>query len=167
MTLFELSQDYKEFLMALEIGAIPEEAIKDTLDSITSLIDDKADNIACIIKTLQAEAKMLKEQEDSFAERRKEKQKRAESLTKYLANMLLEIDRTKIETVRNKIYFTKSECVKIEDEEAFIHWALKERDDLLKFEAPKPSLTEIKKAIKSGDKFEGVSIEKRQNIQIK
>ena len=46
MTLYEIATDYKNFIEAVENGEIPEEAITDTLESIQSLLEDKADNIA-------------------------------------------------------------------------------------------------------------------------
>ena len=49
MTLYELMNGYKDFLMAVENGDIPEEAIADTLESIEASIDDKIDNTACAL----------------------------------------------------------------------------------------------------------------------
>lgn len=94
-------------MLAIENGDIPEEALTDTLESITSLLDEKADNIACWIKQLTAEAEAIKAEEDKLAERRKRKLKRAERLTEYLSECLTNAGRTKIETPRNVISFQK------------------------------------------------------------
>lgn len=167
MKLYELAQDYKDFLQAIEDGLIPEEAIKDSLESITCLIEDKADNIACMIKNLNAEALAIKTEEQALAERRKAKERQVERLKDYLSETLLSANYTKIETARNKISFRKSESVSIENEDDFIHWAMKERGEFLTFKAPTVNKTEIKKALALGEVLEGVSIETKQNVQIK
>ena len=167
MKLYELAQDYKDFLQAVEDGLIPEDCIADSLESITCLIEDKADNIACMIKNLNAEALAIKTEEQALAERRKAKEKQVERLKEYLSETLLSADYTKIETARNKISFRKSESVCIENEDDFIHWAMKERDEFLTFKAPTVNKTEIKKALALGEVIEGVSIVTKQNVQIK
>ena len=167
MRLYELAQDYKEFLQAIEDGLIPEDAINDSLESITALIEDKADNIACIIKNLEAEAKAIKEQEDILEERRKVKERRAKNLTEYLANTLLNSGVNKIETARNLISFRKSVATEI-DNDSFMKWALENsRNDLLNFKDPTPNATAIKAAINNGAKIDGARVVTRQNIQIK
>jgi ubiquinone biosynthesis protein Coq4 len=167
MTLFELSQDYKNFLQAIEDGLIPEDAINDSLESISGLIEDKADNIACMIKNLNAEALAIKTEEQALAERRKAKEKQVERLKEYLSETLLSVNYTKIETARNKISFRKSESVYIANEEEFIEWCTKEHDDFLTYKAPTLNKTMIKSALASGEVIEGASIVSKQNMQIK
>ncbi len=167
MRLYELTQSFKEFLQAVEDGLIPEDAIADSLESITALIEDKADNIACMIKNMNAEAAAIKAEEAALAERRRVKEKQIERLKEYLAETLLSANYTKVETARNKISFRKSESVCIDDEEAFVDWCMKERDDFLTFKAPTINKTEIKKALASGEVIDGARIESKQNLQIK
>ena len=52
MTLYEINQTYQEFFDKVESGEIPEEAVSDTLESLDGEFEDKADNIACYIKSL-------------------------------------------------------------------------------------------------------------------
>lgn len=167
MKLYELAQDYQAFLEAIENGDIPEEAIADSLESITALIDDKADAVACMVKTLEAEAKAIKEQEDILEGRRKVKERRASRLKEYLASTLLNAGLTKIETARNAISFRKSVGTEI-DKEAFMKWALaNNRDDLLSYTSPTPNATAIKAAINGGEVIEGARVVTRQNMQLK
>ena len=52
MKLYELTNDYQQLLAMLdEENDFPPEAIADTLESITAEIEDKADNIACMLKS--------------------------------------------------------------------------------------------------------------------
>ena len=84
MNLYEISVDYRRFQEQVESGEIPEEAIADTLEAIEGNFDDKVDSIACIIKSLLAEAKEIKSERDALDGRMKQKQKVADRLTKTL-----------------------------------------------------------------------------------
>lgn len=167
MKLYEIAADYQKFLEAVESGEIPEIAINDTLESIQSLLEEKADNIACIIKNMAAEAEAIKAEEQSLAERRKAKERQIDYLKSYLSDALLKSGCPKIETARNKITFRKSEVVSIENEKEFIKWAEKNNDEYLTYKSPTINKTAIKKALTAGEEVKGVSIESKQNIQIK
>lgn len=167
MKLYELTHDYLAFMQAVENDEIPEEAIADTLEAITAEIEDKADNIACLLKNLDAEIVAIKAEETRLAERRKTKEKSHERIKAYLAETLQSAGFAKLETARNKITFRKSESVEVADEEAFIKWATAQRDDLLTYSAPKVNKTAIKNALKEGEEIVGAQLVAKNNIQIK
>lgn len=166
MKLYELANDYLALVEAIENNEIPEEAIADTLEAITASIEDKADNIACLLKNLDAEVNAIKAEEVRLAERRKAKEKSQERIKQYLSETLQRAGLDKIETARNRITFRKSESVEV-DEDAFIEWAEIHRDDLLTYSAPKINKTEVKKALKDGIEIVGAELRIKQNIQIK
>lgn len=66
MTIFELSEQYVKFAAVAENMELPPEAIADTFEALDGEFDDKADNLACIIKQLSAEGQAIKEQEDAL-----------------------------------------------------------------------------------------------------
>lgn len=168
MKLYELTSDYQALMNMLDEGTdIPTEAIADMLEAITAEIEVKADNIACMLKNLDAEVSAIKAEEARLAERRKRKQATYDRIKQYLSDELQKADVAKIETARNKITFRKSESIDITDESAFIVWAEEDRDDLLTFAQPKINRTAIKAAIKDGAKITGAQIVEKQNIQIK
>lgn len=167
MKLYEIATDYKMFIEAVENGEIPEECIADTLEGIQATLEDKADNIACLIKTLTAEAEAIKAEETALAERRKAKERHIDRLKNYLSETLINSNIPKIETARNKISFRKSEKVTFENEADFIEWAIKHNDTLLTYKAPTVNKTEIKKALASGVELDGVYMESKMNLQIK
>ena len=167
MKLYELTADYKKFMELIENEDIPQEAIADTLESITSLIEEKADNIACIIKNITAEIGAIKAEEQNLAARRKTKENQIERLKTYLSETLLQSGYTKVETARNKISFRKSESVTVADEAKFIEWAAKYNDELLTYKEPSINKTAIKKALSDGVELDGVELTSKQNIQIK
>lgn len=166
MKLYELTNEYLALLEAIDNDEIPEEAIADTLEAITGEIESKADSIACLLKNLDAEIVAIKAEEARLAERRKSKEKSYERIKEYLSNTLQIAGLDKIETARNKITFRKSESVEV-DEESFILWAQKNRDDLLTYSAPKVNKTEIKKALKNGEEIIGAELRVNTNIQLK
>lgn len=166
MKLYEIKEDYICLLDMIESGEIPEEAIADTLDAVTGELEDKADNIACVIKQLQAEATAIKTEEERLAERRKSREKNAERMKKYLADNLLAVGKTKLETARNKISFRKSETVEIEDFESLIQFAA-DYPKLLKAQKPQADKAEVKKLIMLGIDVAGCRLQENSNIQIK
>lgn len=167
MKLYELVGEYERFIEAVENEEIPLDAIADTLESITACIEDKADSIACMLKSLDADIVAIKAEEARLAERRKAKEKSHERIKQYLSETLQRAGLAKIETPRNKITFRKSEKVEICDADAFFAWASTSRDDLLTYSAPKANLTAIKSAMKDGVEVIGAELRVNQNIQIK
>lgn len=166
MKLYELSNDYIALMQAIDNDEIPEEAIADTLEAIKGEIEVKADNIACLLKNIEADVVAIKAEETRLAERRKAKEKTHERVKQYLSDVLQNMSIDKVETARNNISFRKSEGVEL-DEDTFIKWAQENRDDLLTFSAPKANKTEIKKALKGGAEIIGAQLVSKKNIQIK
>jgi hypothetical protein len=167
MTLYELTKDYMDLLFAIDNEEIPEEAITDTLEAITASIEEKADNIACMLKGLEAEAQAIRAEELRLAERRKAKERAYEKIKAYLSEELLKANITAVDTARNKITFRKSESVHISNEDAFIAWAILNRDDLISYGKATPNRTAIKKALNGGAVIDGAELRVNQNIQLK
>ena len=166
MKLYEIANDYLALMQAIDNEEIPEEAIADTLEAIKGEIEVKADNIACLLKNVEADITAIKTEESRLAERRKAKERAHERLKQYLSDTLQNLNIDKVETARNNISFRKSESVEL-DEETFIAWASDNRDDLLTYSAPKANKTEIKKALKGGAEIVGAQLISKKNIQIK
>lgn len=165
MKLYEIENEYLSLLEAIENGEIPDECIADTLEAVKGEIEVKADNIACMLKTLNAEIVAISAEELKLRERKRIKEAVHDRLKAYLAATLQRLDIEKIETARNVISFRKSEAVEVS--EGFVDWAVKNRDDLVTYGKPKANLTEIKNILKGGGVIEGAQLVVRQNMQIK
>lgn len=165
MKLYELTADIRNFMAAVESGEIPEEAIADTLESLEMLFEDKAENIACLIKELEAEAAAIKAEAVNLTERAKSKANHAENLRKYLSMSMTATGKDKLETSRCKLSFRKGE--KVITNEDFIAWATENHDDLLTYKVPEPNKTAIKNYIKAGGEVIGASIETTMSLQVK
>lgn len=164
MTLYEISNEYEVFLNLVETGEIPEEAISDTLESIQDEFEQKADNVACIIKNLVAESEALKQERTKLEEREKTKRNQAERLKHYLSGQMQRLGKNKIESARNVISFRKSTRLQIEDEELFKAKHLDLCNKEIKITIPK---AEITKLIKSGEEISGAALIENKNLTIK
>ena len=168
-TLYEISDQYAAFLSAVESGEIPEEAIADTLDAIDGEFTDKADNIACFIKSLLAEKQAIKAEIDVLNERAEAKQRKADKLTDYLYQMFKLSGKTKIETARNVMSIRKNPPrVEIDDEAAFIGWAQTEhKTDFLTIKDPTVNKTAVKEALKAGIEIPHAQLVSSEKLTIK
>lgn len=152
MTLYEIDQ-------AILACVDPEtgEIIAEEFDALQMERDCKIENIAVWIKNLKSEAEALKKEKEALAERQKAKENKAKSLYDYLASVL---NGERFETARCRLSFRSSEALEI-DEDA------KVPDTYLRFKKPEIDRTALKNAVKQGEVIDGVSLVKRQNLQIK
>ena len=167
MNLFEINLGIEDaFTRAVdpETGEIIDADAFEALDDLQMAFDEKAENIACWIKNLDAEAKALKEQKQAFSERQARTEKKADSLKRYLAAALNGEKKT---YTRASIGFRKSQTLVIEDEAGFIQYAQNGHDEWLKFKEPEINKTAVKDAIKAGQEVRFARVEDHQNIQIK
>lgn len=162
MKLYELDNEYLDFIAAVEDGTIPEDAIEDTLEMLSGDYKDKLDNTICAIKNLTAEAKMIDEEIKALTARKKAKENSVDYLKGCVSRSMQCRGETSFESARNKVAFRKSERLVIADEAAFVE----KYPEFVTF-APKISKTDVKTAVKSGESFDGADIVEVQNIQIK
>lgn len=98
MKLYELADAYQALMdtMQDEEQAV---SLADTLESIEEAIEAKVENIAKMIKTMDAEAKALKEEEQRLASRRKVLEARMDGLKQYTLSTLEQAGLTKVKGV--------------------------------------------------------------------
>ena len=106
-SLYDISTQYSAFLSAVEAGEIPEDAISDTLAGLDGELEEKVDNIACIIKQLNAEADAIKAEKDALNERQQTKVHAADRLKEYIRQSMSLSGKKKIETARNCVSIGK------------------------------------------------------------
>lgn len=138
---------------------INDEALED-LAALQLAREQKVEGIALWVKNLTAEAEALKHEKDAFAAREKATKNKAERLKGYL---LWALQGEKFKTDKVAISYRTSEAVVATDE--LDVGKLDER--YLRHPAPELDKTAVKEALKAGETIEGLSLEKRQTIQIK
>ena len=92
--LYELSTGYKNIEYLLENGENNEE-LKTVLDSLGEEIEDKAENIAKLIKNYEADIDAFKTEEKRIAERRRTLENDVKRLKEYLYNNMKLTGKTK------------------------------------------------------------------------
>lgn len=153
MNLYEIDQEIMN-CVDMETGEIIDPA---RLDELQMDRDTKIENIACWIKNLYADAEAFKTEKQSFADRQKAAENKAESLKKYLTNYLAG---QKFSTPKVAISFRKTSSVNVTDISQL-------PEEFLKFADPTPDKTAIKNAIKAGTAVTGAEIVEGQSISIK
>lgn len=162
MKLYEIKE---QFMTLLDMD-IDEQTMSDTLESLQGDFEDKADNIACLIKALEAEVYAIKVEADKLKERASQKQVKADSLKQYLYNTFKTLNMDNIETPRNIIQVKKNpESVEVQD--GFMEWAVINRRELLSFKEPTPNKIAIKEAIKNGSAVVGARLVRKERLVIK
>lgn len=153
MNLFEIE---KEILSCIdmETGEIID---IEKLDQLQMDRDKKIENIALWIKNLLSDAEALKAQKQTFADRQKAAENKAESLKKYLSAYL---DGQKFSTDKVSVSFRKTSSVNITD-------FSKVPEEFLKYAEPTVDKTAVKNAIKAGEKVAGAEIVEYNSISIK
>ena len=170
MKLYEISNDYRELFEQFEMfeEVSEEQAWFDTLDGIEQAFDSKAESIAVYIKNLTSDIAELKAEEKALKDRRQAKERKVDSLKKYLLACMQKTDRKKIDCPKAVISVrTNAESVCIADERAFIDWAMQNDDTLLKHADPEIKKNSVKSLLQGGKKIPYATLQRTQSLLIK
>lgn len=160
MNLYEINAELEAAFNAAidpETGEILDESMAEQFEQLQVDRETKINNTACLIKNLKAEAAALKAERDAFATRQKTAERKAETLTKYLAAFL---NGEKFKSTEVSISWRKSESLEVTD-------LLQIPDEYLTYKMPEANKTAIKAAIKAGTEVPGVQIVQNMNMSIK
>jgi hypothetical protein len=157
-SLYEINQAIIDCLDSETGEVIDPEA----LDALAMQKDEKIEGIALWIKNLRSDALAYKAEEEAFAKRRKAAEKKADSLSQYLANVL---EGQKFNTAKCAISVRRSEKLYISDEDCA--WAFLPRAYVRERTIYEPDKMAIKEAIKSGIDINGCRLVESLNAQIK
>lgn len=144
------------------------EAWFDTLSGLEEEFNFKAENLAQYIKCLEAEAEDIDEEMKKLRARRDSRNRRIERLKNYLMENMEAVGITKIDMPKAKITIRKSTPgIKFDNEKDFIEMLENSgRNNLLKYNSPEIRKSEIKKLIRSGEKFDGARLESGRSVVI-
>lgn len=94
--LFELTEQYQKLLSMVD-DECDIQAIQDTLEGIEGMIADKAESIAKLMKSIEADEQAIKAEEDRLKARREALTNKRLSIKEYLQNQLISagIDKVK------------------------------------------------------------------------
>ena len=169
MNIYEIDRNFADTMEEImlvfdeETGEVTDvdkfEELKRRLNELQEERNTKISNVACWYKQLCAEAEAIKAEKMALAKRQQTAEKKAESLKKYLDYAL---QGEKFEDARCKISYRASEQVQLDPD--LDPFNLPIQFQKVSIEANK---TELKKALKNGEKVDGVALVEKKNIQIK
>ena len=162
MTIYEIDARIQEILMRTdeETGELPEDAVAELI-TLGETREMKVENAACLIVNLTAEAKAIREQEVTLAQRRHSLENRAERIKRYIE---FATDGEPFTSSRVTVKYTKSQAVEVTDKAAFFAFA---DEKFIRRKDPEANNDAIKKAIKAGEYVPGAELVEHVNMQIK
>ncbi len=104
MHLYELTAEYEAIIKAIEDaeGEVTPELVAQ-LDALGGAFTDKADNIAAVIRTVEATSDAVKVEQDRLAKYRKSLDNHADWLRRYLQEQMERTGNVKVEGARFRI----------------------------------------------------------------
>ena len=178
MTLYEIDEQLailEEYMIDPETGELlDEDAFNAKFDEIQMALNDKIESSICFVKNLNAEINAFKEEEKNIAQRRKVKENLAERIKKRIDDYIKAqytdengnvdtagLNKFKMETPKMKLSYRKSESVEVTNIDAIPKEYIKTKTEV------SADKTNIKKAIKAGQKINGAELVTNINMQIK
>lgn len=157
MNLYELSQNY----LAVQDMDLEPETLKDTLDSIEETFEDKAENIAKLIRTVEAEEKAFEAEEKRFNTMKKSRANKKQFLKQYLEDNMRLIGKTKFKAgVFNFSIQNNPPSVEVFDE------ALIPKQFLIT-QPVKIDRAGIKELLKAGEEVPGAELKHSSGLRIR
>lgn len=160
ITALEQAED-DDLLIDEETGEVM--TIEQALDELFMARAEKLENVACWAKNLEAEAAMLKKEEEHLHDRRKAKESTRERLKSWLLGACMGPDGTpqKFETARCAVRFRRDDAVVIAAGEQLPEEYIRRKV------TEEPDKVAIKAALKAGQDVPGAALETRRSVMIK
>ena len=147
MKLYELTENYNALRDLMESG---EEGLDEAFEELTDAIEEKVENISCIVKEEYAQAEALKAEAKTLLERAKVHENAGDRGKAYILAQMETAEIRKIERPRACVSLRRTTSVQV-DEENFVKWAeANSREDLCTIKVS-PFKSEIKRNIEAGN----------------
>ena len=124
-------------------------------------LQSKSSNIIKYIRNVSLEVEVLSQEEDRLEKLRKQKEKKISSLKKYLTEILLNLDKNKIETELGNLGLRKSVSVTIDNLNLIPKKYIQKKIELV------PNKRMLSELLKQGKNVKGVHLEDKYSLQIR
>ena len=124
-------------------------------------LENKSSNIIKYIRNISLEVEILSQEEDRLEKLRKQKEKKVNSLKKYLTDILLNLDRNKIETELGNLGLRKTVSVAIDNLDLIPKKYIQKKIELV------PDKRTLSELLKQGKNIKGVHLEDKYSLQIR
>ena len=157
MNLYELSLAFQD----VQNMDLDPEVMKDTLDSIEDAIENKAENIAKLIRNLESDVSAYKEEEDRLKTKRQATENKVKWLKTYLEDNMKLTGKTKFKSGRINFSIQKNPVsVNITDEKII-------PEEFLIPQPPKVDKTSLKEILKRGIEVPGAELKQTEGLRIR
>lgn len=160
MKLYELTQNYLNLQELLENPEIPVEMIEAALNEVDGEFEDKAENIAKLIKSIEVDIKGYKEEESRLSDRRKSLENRNKGLKEYLESSMRALKKNNFKGKLFSFNIQKNAPSVVIDD---IDKLPKEYKKIVESE----DKTKIKEALKEGIEVPGARLIKSESLRIR
>lgn len=157
MNLYELSLAFQD----VQNMDLDPEVMKDTLDSINDAIENKAENIAKLIRNLESDVSAYKEEEDRLKTKRQATENKVKWLKTYLEDNMKMTGKTKFKSGMFNFSIQKNPAsVNITDERII-------PEEFLIQQPPKVDKTSLKEILKRGIEVPGAELKQTEGLRIR
>ena len=161
ITLYELTEQYRRDLEYIQNSDLDEQQALELLETMQGAIQDKAKNVAMVIRNMETTAEAIKAAEDEMASRRKSIERKMDWMKNYLLQNMERTGITKIESP----YFVIS--LRENPESLIVESDAEVPDEYWKVPAPTLDKAGLKKDIQLGLVVPGCRLERKKSIRIK
>lgn len=159
MKLYEFTQNYLQVIERAE--ELDEDVLIDTIAAIKESVEDKAENIAKLVRSFESDAKTIKAEEERLAAKRKTLENQVSYLKKYLFEQL---DAMGIQKIKRPLFTIAIQAnppsVDVIDESLI-------PDDFWIPLGSKLDKTSILLLLKTGEMVPGATIKKSRGLRIR
>lgn len=158
--LYELANQYEQVLSMVN-DEVDMDALKDTLEGLEGEITDKAESIAKLMKSIEADETAIKAEEERLYNRRKALENRRTSIKEYLEQQLTY---AKIDKIKGAVF-----TISMQDNPPSVHI----QDDAIvpeKYYVPQPAKLDkrtLLEDLKAGAEYEGIALEQTRSVRIR
>lgn len=157
MNLYELSTAFQQ----VQNMDLDPEVMQDTLDSIEDAIENKAENIAKLIRNLESDVAAYKEEEDRLKTKRQATENKVKWLKTYLEDNMKLTGKTKFKSGMFNFSIQKNPAsVNITDEKII-------PEEFLIQQPPKVDKTSLKEILKRGIEVPGAELKQTEGLRIR
>lgn len=157
MNLYELSVAFQE----VQNMDLDPEVMQDTLDSIEDAIENKAENIAKLIRNLESDVTAYKEEEERLKTKRQATENKVKWLKTYLEDNMKLTGKTKFKSGMFNFSIQKNPAsVNITDEKII-------PEEFLIPQLPKIDKTSLKEILKRGIEVPGAELKQTEGLRIR
>lgn len=160
MKLYEIAQNFLNLQELLEDQEIPKEIVIKALEEVDGDLEDKAENIAKLMKSLELECNAIKEEETRLSNKRRAMENKNKGLKEYLENTMKSTGKLKFKSKLFSFNIQKNApSLKILDESLL--------DDKYYIVEKKIDNKAIKNDIKNGVEVPGASLIQTESLRIR